>query len=280
MIAEEVPMTHDEMLQALQVDVNAWPERVKDAGVKRSDGAAYVPLPRNNEILRTPTDPEATHAYMIRTWQDPNTEPGSEGWYRIIDQAGPELTWEWLVVDDSRPYAALFPPDIRARVREALGVGAEVEEPSEQDEVGIAARPRRRGRRRTFAEREAIACRAVDVVTELLEREGWSVRDVGTTRSYDLDCSDSEGHRLYVEVKGTTGPLTSVVLTANEVELARRQHPHTALYVVHDIALRGEPQDPRATGGTIYECRPWLPEDSRLTATVFSYRVRDADVPR
>lgn len=42
-----------EMLQALQNDVNAWPTRVKEAGVTNLGGAAYIPLPRNNEILRT-----------------------------------------------------------------------------------------------------------------------------------------------------------------------------------------------------------------------------------
>jgi hypothetical protein len=213
---------------------------------------------------------------MLQTWGEANAEAevGSEGWHRIIEQAGPKLTWEWFIADDSRPYAELFPPDIRARVRAALGVGAGPDEPSEQDEVEAAVRPRRAGRRRTFAERDAIACRAVDAVAEVLEGEGWSVQDVGATLSYDLHCSDSDGRRLYVEVKGTTGPLTSIVLTANEVELARSHHPNTALYVVHDITLGGVPEDPQATGGTIHECRPWRPEDSRLNATVFSYRLR------
>jgi hypothetical protein len=117
-------MTRDEMLAALQRDVDAWPQRVKDAGVKNSAGAAYVPLPRNNEILRTPHDRSATYAYMIRVWQDAGAETGSDGWYRIIEQAGPELTWEWLMVDDALPYASLFPADIRERVGRALEADA------------------------------------------------------------------------------------------------------------------------------------------------------------
>jgi hypothetical protein len=106
-------------LKALQADVNAWPQRVKEAGVTISGGAAYVPLPRNNAILRTPDDADATHAYMIQTWREADAESGSEGWYRIIAQVGPELTWEWLMVDQSKPYAELFPADIRERVRKA-----------------------------------------------------------------------------------------------------------------------------------------------------------------
>ena len=45
-------MTREEMLAALQADVNGWPRAVKDAGVTNAAGSAYVPLPRNNEILK------------------------------------------------------------------------------------------------------------------------------------------------------------------------------------------------------------------------------------
>jgi hypothetical protein len=54
-------MTRQEMLEALQEDVNAWPQRVKRAGVLTVDDCAYVPVPRNNRILRTPDDPQATY---------------------------------------------------------------------------------------------------------------------------------------------------------------------------------------------------------------------------
>jgi len=60
------------MLRALQADINAWPQRVKAAGVTNAGGAAYVPQARNLEILRTPDDPEATYAYMQRAWQAPD----------------------------------------------------------------------------------------------------------------------------------------------------------------------------------------------------------------
>jgi hypothetical protein len=113
-------MTREEMLRALQADVNAWPQEVKAAGVKNAAGAAYVPVARNNEVLRTPNDPEATLRYMIETWSVADDESGSDGWDRIITQAGPGLTWEWFMVDDSRPYAELFPQEIRERVRTAM----------------------------------------------------------------------------------------------------------------------------------------------------------------
>jgi hypothetical protein len=113
-------MTHEQMLQALQDDVDDWPAAVKAAGVKIASGSAYHPVARNNEVLRTPDDPQATYDYMVRAWQSDDAEYAGTGWARIITQAGPELTWEWLMVDETKPYAPLFPDEVRARVRAAL----------------------------------------------------------------------------------------------------------------------------------------------------------------
>ena len=117
--------THRRMLEALQDDVNVWPRRVKEAGVKNAAGSAYVPHSRNNEILRTPDDPAATYAYMLRAWEDGSWEDGSADggpprWHRIIEQAGTTLLWEWLMIDPAKPYAALFPAAHRERIRSAL----------------------------------------------------------------------------------------------------------------------------------------------------------------
>jgi hypothetical protein len=109
----------DEMLQALQADVNTWPQRVKAAGVTNAGGAAYTPQARNLEVLRTPDDPEATYAFMLRAWESPDADAGSASWDRIITQAGPRLTWEWMMADPDAPYAPLF-DDLRERVTAAL----------------------------------------------------------------------------------------------------------------------------------------------------------------
>lgn len=111
----------------------------------------------------------------------------------------------------------------------------------------------------------------MDIVTQLLTAEGWTVSDVGATHSYDLHCSSVEEEELYVEVKGTTGPLSSIPLTASEVALARSLHPATALFVVHDITLGGSPEEPVAAGGHVHSVRPWRPDDERLVPTAFSY---------
>jgi hypothetical protein len=113
--------TRREMLRALQDDVNAWPQDVKDAGVKTVGGAAYRPVSRNNEILRTPDDPEATYDYMMRAWTaESAADAGSKGWDRIIEHAGKTLLWEWLMVDPTRSYAPLFEDAPRERIRMAM----------------------------------------------------------------------------------------------------------------------------------------------------------------
>jgi hypothetical protein len=158
----------------------------------------------------------------------------------------------------------------RKMLARELGLWA-AQEPSEHDDVAAVLRPRRRGRSHTPAERAAIASRAVHVATEVLENEAWSVLDVGATHSYDLHCSGPDGSELFVEVKGTTGPRSSIVLTANEVELARSQYPNTALFVVYGIRLSRNPEGPHAIGGQIHPIRPWRPDDSSLTPTAYSY---------
>ena len=91
------------------------------------------------------------------------------------------------------------------------------------------------------------------------------------SHSYDLHCSGPDGSELFVEVKGTTGPLSSIVLTANEVELARSQYPNTALFVVYGITLRRKPEGPHAVGGEIHLVRSWRRDDASLTPTAYSY---------
>ena len=151
-------MTHEQMLQALQADVDAWPAAVKAAGVKIASGSAYSPVARNNEVLRTPDDPQATYDYMVRAWADPDAEYGSTGWYRIIDQAGPELTWEWLMVDETKPYAPLFPDEMRARVRAALESNEATTEWKRR--VSRAPRPTTRRRPHPASGRDALAASA------------------------------------------------------------------------------------------------------------------------
>ncbi|MEU9415365.1 DUF3578 domain-containing protein [Streptomyces sp. NPDC048272] len=120
----------------------------------------------------------------------------------------------------------------------------------------------------TSDERRAIELRAVLLATEHFQAEGWTVKDVGATHSYDLRLIRGE-ERLHVEVKGTTSEGGQVILTRSEVERQRELAPHNALVVVHSIHLDRTAEPPSATGGDLHCTSPWIIEDDSLT--VVSY---------
>ncbi|WP_203135980.1 MrcB family domain-containing protein [Microbacterium sp. JZ31] len=143
------------------------------------------------------------------------------------------------------------------------------------EELEAAANPRHpkksgQGFRVSKAEQKAIEQRAVDVATAHFEGAGWAVEDVGLTESYDLDCRRGE-ERLFVEVKGTTSPGASVILTRNEVALHREMHPSNALAVVSRIVLDKTAIPPSASGGLLRVVSPWSIADEDLTALAFTY---------
>jgi hypothetical protein len=80
------------------------------------------------------------------------------------------------------------------------------------------------------------------------------IRDVHRNSSCDFGAI-KDGNEVYVEVKGTTSALGSILLTANEVELHENRHPNNVLIVVHDIDLL--PLRTKAAGGTIKAYESW-----------------------
>jgi hypothetical protein len=58
----------------------------------------------------------------IRIWSGPADEPDADlqGYDRIVDQAGIEYTWEWFLVDPSRPWASAVPDLVRQRIEADL----------------------------------------------------------------------------------------------------------------------------------------------------------------
>lgn len=128
------------------------------------------------------------------------------------------------------------------------------------------------------AEQDAVEARAMRVALDHYATLGWTVRDVGNTESYDIDAKRGDEH-LIVEVKGTTSLGRTVVLTANEVEIHRRQHPNTALFVVHSITLDRCGEKPIASGGTVVEHLPWRPEDEDLAPMAYRYKVPPPATP-
>jgi hypothetical protein len=82
----------------------------------------------------------------------------------------------------------------------------------------------------------------------------------------------SDSRTLSVEVKGTTGPAKSVILTKNEVKYQKEAYPENALLIVYNIVL--DDDDPKfASNGEIRFISPWFIEDSSLTAISYDYKV-------
>jgi hypothetical protein len=100
--------------------------------------------------------------------------------------------------------------------------------------------------------------------------ENWTLREetVGSV-PYDL-VFEREGHTLYVEVKATTGPGDSVLVTDGEVRHARDED--TALFVVTDcelvVDMNGEVS---VKGGRRRLLSSWAPATKDLHPTTYRY---------
>jgi hypothetical protein len=111
-----------------------------------------------------------------------------------------------------------------------------------------------------------------------LEAEGFSVEDVSATQSVDFRAKRGIDV-LYVEVKGSTGPLGSVLLTANEVALHQKAHPNNALIVVHSIKLDRTSDRPNASGGCVVQFRPWPLKAENLRPISYQYALGPTKPP-
>ena len=136
-------------------------------------------------------------------------------------------------------------------------------------------KPRKRGGPRlTAAERRVIEEHAVAVVKERFESEpmGFDVEDVGKRESYDLHATKA-GSVVKVEVKGTTSNGSEIVLTRNEVDLHKSDHPANALAIVRNIRLhRHKDAPPTVSGGELILEMPWAVDDDRLAPIAYRYR--------
>lgn len=127
------------------------------------------------------------------------------------------------------------------------------------------------GAQADLAVRLAVERHAMTQVRDHFTAAGWSVEDISATESHDLLCNRAD-ERLLVEVKGTTGFGRKVILTANEVALARGDAA-TALAIVSAIELSRVEDGVSATGGELRLLRPWSPQSADLRPLTFEYRV-------
>lgn len=121
-------------------------------------------------------------------------------------------------------------------------------------------------------ERKAIELRAMEVVKTHYREQGWELVDRSANSPFDLLALKDETKR-YIEVKGTVGDGSNVILTHGEVTHARSNPDESVLVVVAEIALDGTGEELRAMGGrTICHLDPWDIDDALLSPTEFRYR--------
>jgi hypothetical protein len=129
---------------------------------------------------------------------------------------------------------------------------------------------------RDAAVRRAVEVHAEDSAVAHFTSDGWDVARVGHLKlGYDLDCRNSLGQSLHVEVKGTQSSGQEVLLTQNEVShlsaetACPGQH---ALYVLSEITVTGAGEIDRDSGRPTC-LLPWTMDMSLLTPTVYAYRI-------
>ena len=89
--------------------------------VKLDNGARYVPNGGSQGVQLLRKNVNAFEG-AIRIWSGSTDDPdsGTQGYDRIVDQAGIEYTWEWFLIDPSRPWAGAVPPLVRQRIEADL----------------------------------------------------------------------------------------------------------------------------------------------------------------
>ena len=117
-------------------------------------------------------------------------------------------------------------------------------------------------------EKRAVELRAMEVANQWLQDKGYTTKDTSASKSYDIQASLGKT-KILVEVKGTTSPEPNAILmTANEVELHRKNQGQTALAIVSSIVLlKGE--TPTATGGILDMQIGWNVDDWSIKPTAF-----------
>ncbi|WP_234347964.1 protein NO VEIN domain-containing protein [Streptomyces specialis] len=142
------------------------------------------------------------------------------------------------------------------------------------EQVDTSKAPKRRRRGAGFIsdpkKRKAIELHAEDMAVAHYERQAWTVERLG--KPYDLHCT-RDGEVRCVEVKGTTGAATSVELTINEVEHARKPQNTVDLYVVSDIEVDVRTEPYVTSGGQVLHFRDWVPAEEDLRPRSFEYRL-------
>jgi hypothetical protein len=156
----------------------------------------------------------------------------------------------------------------------ALGLGLDAAELGERDGDCLHNPLKRskigQGFGASAADRKAIEICAMDQAALWLKANAFiDIKDCSGTESYDF--SAVRGSTFWkIEVKGTTADdAGAILMTANEVELHRRERGSTVIIIVSSIRLDRSGAAPVASGGTIWAEVGWDIDKWSQTPTAF-----------
>lgn len=134
------------------------------------------------------------------------------------------------------------------------------------------------GRRLDVEAKDMLERHAEDLAARWCKARGWSdIERVGNKKAWDLEGLDGRRLRRYVEVRGTTGGLGAVEVTAGEVNAARTHGDSHLMIVVSEILLDFEGGQWRTGGGVLQVIYPWRPLDVELTPLRFKWKPSRAE---
>lgn len=192
------------------------------------------------------------------------------------------LDWYAGVHEFPRPEVvgvAAIPADLRtsvllagiADIKDQSSLDPQILDRANDSAVAVADSDGETSLRMDDSEKRAVIEKyAVQLAKEFYLNIGFDVEERG--KPFDLLCR-TDGLEVHVEVKGTTGSGSRVILTRNEVRDARNTTWRSDLFIVRDIELSTLGATWIANGGSIHRIEAWVPVDEDLSATEFEYNV-------
>jgi hypothetical protein len=110
-------MSDEEAIDALIVDLQWQIDEMRPRGIKNKAGNPYIPSHYKRGLERAIDRGGAAVPEYVRGYLD---KPPSGGYQRLEDANSLDLCCEWLVADETRPYAGLFSAEDRALARARL----------------------------------------------------------------------------------------------------------------------------------------------------------------
>lgn len=179
-----------------------------------------------------------------------------------------------VIADATREWRELTVEDVRVlrrgiKLRDESADESDAAHDSEIVETAERIRAESQGLAVSPAVRKAIEDYAMKEAAAHFKQEGYTVRDVSKCESYDLHCKRQK-EVLRVEVKGTQTAGDEIWLTPAEVRLARKESPHTALFVLHSVTVLENDGTPEVSAGKSRVMQPWDPSDAMLKPRAYS----------